>query len=411
MSFGQYGFNQVQISFGGLTWTGGMAPGVSTITAIDSNFNGDEFLSYAQGAFWRVMQAREFGNLGEVRPLVSDSMYSNLQAMGTKNAPHIETIQYATVYDARHDSSWDTVTVRFAAKTSAKKKNDFVEDWTFQRPAAHGQAELPTECPSCGAPLTLDDNGSCRYCRVSVGGARGGWKLVRTGPPSTGTNAAAAGVGPRRRSGAGRAWLGFWVIFMILMTVVLPIGIWYAIDQSTGDVFDAFGTSGQSGDAPGVIARSGPGTTAGSATFSGAITGPIDGSVTTVGGTSGSCAARSADVSGFTFLFTNAEGSAASQTITVAMQYPEGQKGVGTFDLAATPFTVTAAYAANPDPATGGVPSAQTWVPGPFTTATFDLTAEGAGTLEFANFVPTSPAVTDEALGQPLSGTVTFTCT
>ena len=404
MSFGQFGFNQVQISFGGLTWTGGMAPGVSTISAIDSNFNGDEFLSYAQGAFWRVMQAREAGNLSEVRPLVSDSMYSNLQAMGKKNAPHIESIQYATVYDARHDSSWDTVTVRFAAKTSAKKKNDFLEDWTFQRPAAHGQAPLPRECPSCGAPLTLDDNGGCKYCRVSVGGARGGWKLVRTGPPSTGTNAAAAGIG-RRRSGA-RGWAAFWIIFMILMTVVLPIGIWVAIDQSTGDVFDSFNGSG---DAPDVsVARSGTGTTS-SATFSGAITGPVDGSVTTLGGTSGPCATRATDVSGFTFLHTTDDG-VSSQTITVVMTYPEGQKGVTSLDLATTPFGITAAYAATPDPATGAAPAAQSWIPGPLTTGTYELTSANAGHLVVDNLVPAAPAPAEDALGQPLSLVVDFTC-
>ena len=406
MSFGQFGFNQVQISFGGLTWTGGMAPGVSTITAIDSNFNGDEFLSYAQGAFWRVMQARENGNLADVRPLVSDSMYSHLQAMGSKNAPHIESVQYATVYDARHDASWDTVTVRFAAKTSAKKKNDFVEDWTFQRPATQGQAPLPKECPSCGAPLTLDDNGGCKYCRVSVGGARGGWKLVRTGPPSTGTNAAAAGVGPRRRSGA-RAWVAFWVIFMILMTVVLPIGIWVAIDQSTGDVFDSFGTG--SGGSPNVVVRSGEAATTGTATFSGAITGPIDGQVVTVGGTSGTCAARSADISGFTFVH-SAEDGTSSQTITVTMQYPEGQKGATTLDLATTPFTITTAYAANPDPASGAVPSAQTWAPGAGTTGTFTLSGEAAGTLAVENLVPAAPAAPEDPLGQPLNVSVAFTC-
>jgi hypothetical protein len=403
MSFGQFGFNQVQISFGGLTWTGGMAPGVQTITAIDANFNGDEFLSYAQGAFWRVMQARESGNLTEVRPLVSDSMYSHLQAMGTKKAPHIESIQYATVYDARHDSSWDTVTVRFAAKTSAKKKNDFVEDWTFQRPAAHGQAPLPRECPSCGAPLTLDDNGGCKYCRVSVGGARGGWKLVRTGPPSTGTNAAAAGVGARRRNG-GRAWVVFWVAFMILMTVVLPIGIWVAIDQSTSDVFDSFGSSS---DTPGAIARSGGPTTTGTATFSGAITGPIEGEVVTVGGTSGPCASRAGDISGFTFVHRAADGT---QTITVTMSYPEGQKGATTFDLATAPFTITTAYAANPDPAAGALPSAQTWAPGEGTTGTFTLTGDAAGTLTVANLVPAAPTAPEDPLGQPLTVDVAFTC-
>jgi hypothetical protein len=404
MSFGQFGFNQVQISFGGLTWTGGMAPGVQTITAIDSNFNGDEFLSYAQGAFWRVMNARAAGNLSEIRPLVSDSMYSQLQAMGSKNVPTIDHVEYATVYDARHDSSWDTVTVRFAAKTTAKKKNDFLEDWTFQRPAAHGQAPLPSECPSCGAPLTLDDNGGCKYCRIQVAGARGGWKLVRTGPPSTGTNQAAAGIGARRRSGA-RGWVAFWVIFMILMTVVLPIGIWYAIDQSTGDVFNSF-SSDSSVEVN--VSRSSSGTTS-TANLSGAITGPVEGTVTTVGGTSGACTSRAIDISGFTFVHTTGDPSSASQTVTVTMAYPEGQKGVTTLDLATTPFVINATYGATPDPASGGAPAAQTWAPGPGTTGTFSLTADAAGHLEIQGLVPTAPA-SEPALGEPLSVTLDFAC-
>ena len=106
-----------------------------------------------------------------------------------------------------------------------------------------------------------------------------------------------------------------------------------------------------------------------------------------------------------------AEDGASSQTITVTMQYPAGTKGVTTLDLATTPFTVTAAYAANPDPATGGVPSAQTWSPGPGTTATFSLTDTAAGSLVVADLVPTAPAAPDDPLGQPLSVTVDLTCT
>ncbi len=400
MSFGQYGFSQVQISFGGLTWAGAMAPGVQTITAIDDNFNGAEFLSYAEGAFWRVMKARASGDLSTVRPLLGDAQYHHLTAMGTTKAPVIASVQHATIYDARHDAAWDTVTVRFAAVTTAKRKNDFVEDWTFQRPAALGQAPLPQECPSCGAPLALDDNGGCRYCRVVVGGARGGWKLVRTGPP---TNAGDPGPVARRGVGAGVA---AWVVFMVLMTVVLPLGIWYAVDQSTGDLFDSVGGSG--GGAV-MSSSSGEPMVAATAAFTGAITASVDGTVVTVGATSGPCTARAADLRGFTLVYA-AEDASSSQAITVTMQYPDATKGATTFDLATTPFTVSVAYAAKPDPSTGAAPSAQTWSPGVGTTGTFTLSSDAAGHLVVDGLVPSAPAGPDDPLGQPLSMVVDLTC-
>jgi hypothetical protein len=187
---------------------------------------------------------------------------------------------------------------------------------------------------------------------------------------------------------------------------VLPIGIWIAVDQSTSGVFDAFNTTGEAPDVSSV--RSGSSGTA-SATFSGAITGPVDGTVTTVGGTSGPCISRAADVSGFTFLHTTDDG-AASQTITVVMTYPQGQKGVTTLDLATTPFGINASYAATPDPATGGVPAAQSWTPGPGTTGTFELTSVDAGHLVVDNLVPAAPAPAGDALGEPLSVVIDFTC-
>lgn len=56
------------------------------------------------------------------------------------------------------------------------------EDLTFGRsasaisPAAGG---LPARhCPSCGAPLDLDDNGACRYCNGIVTAGRHDWVLI-----------------------------------------------------------------------------------------------------------------------------------------------------------------------------------------------------------------------------------------
>jgi hypothetical protein len=64
----------------------------------------------------------------------------------------------------------------------SQQQRTWSEDLTFGRsahatsPAAGG---LPAEhCPSCGAPLDLDQNGACRYCRGIVTAGRHDWVLT-----------------------------------------------------------------------------------------------------------------------------------------------------------------------------------------------------------------------------------------
>lgn len=411
--YGQVGFSQFQISFGGMTWGGSMATGVSTIQAIDSSFNGDEFVTFAQGAFLRVMEARANGRLDDVQHVLSQPMLHTFQAQKAKDVPRIASVQHATIYDARRDNAWDSVTIRIAAKTTAKKKNDFIEDWTFQRPAVAGQAQLPHECPSCGAPLSLDENGACRYCRVSVAGARGGWKLVRALPPPE----APKPVG----QGLARAWWAFWIIFMILMTVVLPIGIFMAVPHSANDF--GFGntasingpsakssksenvTPGAPG-APGAPIKSGTPGYAVTGSFTGGVVADADGKVVVSGAMAGTCATRGASVGGISYVDTTA-ASAASSTLTVSVTLPAGTKGAGDYDLATTGFNMSASFAGTPDGASTG--TAQTWTPGPGTTATFSVDADANITLTFAGLQPAS-TVAGGTLTQPLSGTLEVTC-
>src|SRR4051794_18034412 len=105
----QYGFSPIEITFAGMSWTAAMAPGVTAITAIDPSFNGDEFLTFAQGAFLRVQAARTNGTLDEVRPVVSEMVWPSFRAALSKKGPKISAIEHATIYDARRDAGWDSV--------------------------------------------------------------------------------------------------------------------------------------------------------------------------------------------------------------------------------------------------------------------------------------------------------------
>lgn len=410
-----FGYPQVQISFAGLSWTGAMAPGVSTISAIDASFNADEFLTFAQETFLRIHEARHAGRIDDIRPVVSETIWPSFRSAMMKKAPAVKSIEYATIYNAHRDASVDSVTVRFAAKTEARKKNDLVEDWTFQRPAVTGQQSLPVECPSCGAPLTLDENGGCRYCRVHVVGVRGGWKLVKAVPPPT---------PGRSGSGGARLWLIFWIVFMILMTVVLPIGIILAVNNTTGEAFDSFGLSGSPTTLNGPAAKSStneqvtPGQSPkpavgkgveGSAQVSGAINGTFDGTTTTTGGNVGTCTSRAPKVTGLTYAMVGAETDDSGlelKTLSFTLQLPAGSQGPGSYDLTGTAMQLSAA--ATRAPTKQGQPPSQAWTAGPDTTATFQLEGDDSGTLTFANLKPAFP--TGDTFGQPLSGTITFTC-
>ena len=407
--YGQVGYSQFQISFGGMTWGGSMATGVSTIQAIDSSFNGDEFVTFAQGAFLRVMEARANGRLDDVRHILSQPMLHTMQSQKAKDVPKIATIQHATIYDARRDNAWDSVTIRIAAKTTTKKKNDFIEDWTFQRPAVTGSAQLPHECPSCGAPLSLDENGACKYCRVSVSGARGGWKLVRALPPPEAPKPIGRGL--------ARAWWAFWIIFMILMTVVLPIGIFMVVPHDVSDFgFNGAGIDGPSAKSGGVSpttasgGKSKPGVPipsgyAVSGSFTGGVVADADGKVVMSGGMSGACSARSASISGLNYVDT-AAASATSSTLTVTVNLPAGSKGAGEY-AAATGLSISASFAGTPDGA--AAPAAQSWTVGPTSTATLTLDANANATLTFADLQPSSTTA-GGTLGQPLSGSLQVTC-
>ncbi len=410
-----FGYPQIQINFAGLTWTGAMAPGVSTINAIDPSFDGDEFLTFAQGTFLRIHEARTAGRIDDIRPVVSETIWPSFRAAMAKKAPAVTSIEHATIYDARRDASVDSVTVRFAAKTAARKKNDLVEDWTFQRPAVTGGQSVPNECPSCGAPLTLDDNGGCRYCRVHVTGARGGWKLVKAVPPPT----------PARTGGGTRLWLIFWILFMILMTVVLPIGIIIAVNRTTSSAFDSFGLNGSPTTLDGPAAQSGtnekvtPGQSPkvpvgkgveGRATMTGAIAGEFAGTTSTTGGNAGVCTSRAPKVTGLSYSLVGAETDEHGneiKTLSFALQLPAGSKGPGTYDLASAALQLSAS--ATRAPGSTGLPPSQAWTVGPGTTATFRLEADNSGELRFTDLQPAFP--TSDAFGQPLSGSITFRCT
>ena len=59
----------------------------------------------------------------------------------------------------------------------------FTEDWTFQRSVGVATTEKPgtleNTCPSCGAPVALNQIGECRYCKAAVTSGKFDWVVSR----------------------------------------------------------------------------------------------------------------------------------------------------------------------------------------------------------------------------------------
>jgi predicted lipid-binding transport protein (Tim44 family) len=64
--------------------------------------------------------------------------------------------------------------------TGSAQPDQWIEDWVLRRsrdPAVLAEARNPS-CPNCGAPVHVDSEGRCTFCRLVVPGAKSDW-LVR----------------------------------------------------------------------------------------------------------------------------------------------------------------------------------------------------------------------------------------
>ena len=107
-------------------------------------------------------------------------------------------VQGMFIVKASHDANFDTISVRVDASCKDYEVDDntgkvvfgdnkhdkpFTEFWTFQRSA--GAKTLVTggvtdqKCPNCGAPLSVNQNGSCTYCNAPVTSGKFDWVLSR----------------------------------------------------------------------------------------------------------------------------------------------------------------------------------------------------------------------------------------
>lgn len=169
----------------------------------DPNFNEQMFLDRAQATFFVLQKAWMDRNLEPARGYVSDGIYrrwkTQIDAMIAAHKRNmLDDLVIGGVHIARvqTDPNFDSITVRIDASAADYEVDDttpnkviygsrqhqpFTEFWTFIRSGSArtkaGEGAELTQCPNCGAPLSISESGVCNYCKALVTTGQFGWVL------------------------------------------------------------------------------------------------------------------------------------------------------------------------------------------------------------------------------------------
>jgi Tim44-like domain len=389
---------------------GAAGSGTGAVRAHDPGFDETSFLAWTEEVHFAVITALNNLDAEALRQYMAESLYLRMAAQvsqsktqGHPPAKEEPNVDHPAIVRADSNPTYDTIVVRLhptsatADQAGPSHHGAGAVDWTFQRSsqlkttAGPAKATTAQTCASCGAPLKLDDNGDCVYCKTPAV-AKFDWVLVDMQPaaPDVASYVAAAAK-------AGHPM--FWVIFTVVILVVtigLPLGI--SLLHSGGHS----SSSSSSGDSD--AAASTPDTK--TLTVQLTLTGAIGLSPSTLdmndlslnGGSFGDCPTN------------------PLHTIGLNLTFDDGDQLLGTFTLGgtATPGTTVDLSAGGSAMlhaigASGADVDDQTWSlkPGMTGAVTVMVDANGDGTLKWQNLPSGEP---DHSEFNPLSGDATWTC-
>ncbi len=167
----------------------------------DPSFDWNAFQQRVGLAFNEMQIGWSNRDLSKVRPYVSDNLfqtqaywidlYVQARARNITEGAQIGRIDLANVIC---DKYFDAITIRLFATSSdytigddgkllsgnKSKQRAYSEYWTWIRGAGkQGPTKTTPNCPSCGAPLQINQAGSCQYCNVKVTTGEFDWVLSR----------------------------------------------------------------------------------------------------------------------------------------------------------------------------------------------------------------------------------------
>jgi hypothetical protein len=175
--------------------------GIKALQARDPNFSPQVFIDRAQQTFFVLQNAWMARNLEPARIYLSDGIYNRWKlqveqfvAMHKRDVLEDLAVNGCLIAKVGGDANFDHITVRFDAIAKDYEVDDagkmvsgdktiqpFTEYWTFIRSQAArsrvGETAQITQCPNCGAPVSINESGVCAYCKATVTTGQFGWVL------------------------------------------------------------------------------------------------------------------------------------------------------------------------------------------------------------------------------------------
>jgi predicted lipid-binding transport protein (Tim44 family) len=176
-----------------------VAEGIANLRTVDQNFALETFQARVKTAFLAMQDAWCKQNLDAGRAFLSPGAYftwrAQLETLAAEKRRNVmENIEVLGIQPIQvvHGRVFDDLTVRISAAAADfevdadgkivfgdRTVRPFTEDWTFQRSVGVATQNKPgtleNTCPSCGAPVSLNQIGECRYCKAAVTSGKFDW--------------------------------------------------------------------------------------------------------------------------------------------------------------------------------------------------------------------------------------------
>lgn len=178
--------------------------GLAAIKAHDPNFDLEQFTQQVQRVFFIVEEAWSERRPEMSRKVMAEGLWQQHRAqiqgyVQSHKRNVLENLAVANVWPVAASSGprYDTITVRVVAACADydvdeasgrvlrgdQQVRQWQEDWTFERSSSAqtgaGGTALGDRCPNCGAPLDVELEGTCRYCKAPIMSGDYDWVLAR----------------------------------------------------------------------------------------------------------------------------------------------------------------------------------------------------------------------------------------
>jgi predicted lipid-binding transport protein (Tim44 family) len=181
-------------------------PAIDAIRGTDPEFELETFLQRAEMTFFLVKRGIQKNDAAAIRPYLSDAMFGTVsQSIAQAKVQHrhalLESLNVRgiAIEDAQCDAQGQRIRVHFDLVYRGKTLDDsnrvvgdegadraHAEQWTFTRAAAARTAVnggvIASRCPTCGAELRLNLDGTCAHCKASVTNGSVDWVVSEVRP-------------------------------------------------------------------------------------------------------------------------------------------------------------------------------------------------------------------------------------